>query len=117
MKPTLFSTQRFKKEGNGWFQKGHNIKYKSSDIYGLNEGVKEKLYCASFELDFDYESDYVTISPGTPYSYSRLIRQLKKFKNEAISNGITWHQKTICHTVSSNQVPYLIITKIGESQI
>jgi hypothetical protein len=72
--------------------------------------VKSKLYCLSFELDFDDGEVYVTISAGAPYSYSRLIRQLKLMKSEAVGNGVSWQQQTICHTVSSNQVPYLTIS-------
>lgn len=61
-------------------------------------------------MDFDYESDFITISSGVPYSYSRLVRQLSIFKNQAVNNNISWNQKTICHTLSCNQVPYLTIT-------
>jgi hypothetical protein len=49
------------------------------------------------------------------------MKQLCVFKNEALDNNIYWHQKTICHTISCNQVPYLTITSqenetIGKSQ-
>jgi hypothetical protein len=48
MKPTLFSTEKHKKDGNGWFQKGYSIKYKQSDIYDIRQGEKIRLFCLTF---------------------------------------------------------------------
>jgi len=52
-----------------------------------------------------------------PYSYSRLIHQLKRIKETAINNDLVWEQKTISYTISNNQVPYLIISKDQEYRI
>lgn len=46
-----------------------------------------------------------------PYSYSRLVRQLKIMKTIGEENGLEWRQRTIAYTLSNNQVPYLIISK------
>ena len=82
----------------------------------MKGGEKIKLYTASFDMDFDYDMDFVTISFGVPYSYSRLIRQLKTFKMQAESNDVSWHQETLCHSISCNQVPYLTISKSQPSE-
>ena len=36
-KPTFFSAEKYRKENNGWFQKGYGIKYKTSDIYDIRQ--------------------------------------------------------------------------------
>lgn len=38
MKIILFSAERHRKEGNGWFQRGYKIKYQSSDIFDMKYG-------------------------------------------------------------------------------
>ena len=48
---------------------------------------------------------------GTPYSYSRLIHNLKKCEELAKrTNKIFWQLTTIAHSLSNNAVPYLTVT-------
>jgi hypothetical protein len=111
MKPVFFSLKQHQETGNGWTRKGTNISYTSSSIYDTKNKAKLKLYCLYFEVQFDYDEDFITLSLGMPYSYSRLIHHLKLKKEVAIENDVFWEQKTIAYTISSNQVPYLIIYK------
>lgn len=78
----------------------------------MRGGEKIRPYTASFDMDFDYDMDFVTVSLGVPYSYSRLIKQLKAFQIQAESHNVYWHQETLCYSISCNQVPYLTILKV-----
>lgn len=78
MKPVLFSANRLKKTGSGWFRRGYNVSYSKSTLYYLKNSEQIYYYSLYFELDFDFDDDLVMISFAMPYSYSRLIHQLSK---------------------------------------
>jgi cytosolic carboxypeptidase protein 2/3 len=111
MKPVVFSLSQHRKMGNGWARKGDNVVYGLSPVHDVLEGIQSKLYCLTFDLRFNEDDDFLTVSAGPPYSYSRLIRQLRDFKEIGQRNGLEWSQRTIAYTLSNNQVPYLVIRK------
>lgn len=77
MKPVVFSLNRHRRTGSGWQMKGDNIGYFHSPVHDLINNEESKLFCLEFTLKFDEDDDYVTISAGLPYSYSRLVAHLK----------------------------------------
>jgi hypothetical protein len=86
-------------------------------VHDVFEGTECRLYCLSFEMQFNHAEDFITISSGLPYSYSRLIRQLREYKSTGEGNGVEWSQRTIAYTLGNNQVPYLIIRKAEEEGV
>jgi hypothetical protein len=80
MRPITFSLRKHRRSGNGWDRRGTNVGYGPSPVYDVINNSNCRLYCLSFELEFEEEDDTVFISSGFPYSYSRLIRQLKELK-------------------------------------
>ena len=80
LSPVVFSQAQHQKTGNGWSRLAENILYGPSSVYDVSSGVLCKLYCLTFYLRFNYDDDFITISSGLPYSYSRLTRQLKELK-------------------------------------
>lgn len=79
MEPIVFSLADAKTLGNGWSQNCKNVLYTSSPL--AQEG--QRYYSLSFDVSFQHESDYVTISSSMPYSYSRLMHNLAIFKQQA----------------------------------
>lgn len=89
---------------------GKNIKYERSSIRKYSD-KKFKFYCLSFELEFEHKNDYIQVAVGMPYSYSRLIHNLRKCEQLAReSEKIYWEMNSIAHSLSNNAVPYLTIT-------
>lgn len=76
MKPVIFSYKKMKRTGSGWLRRGYNLSYKKSTLRFNKKGQELNYYELYFELDFDEEDDFITVSFAAPYSYSRLIYQL-----------------------------------------
>ncbi len=86
-------------------------------VHDVFEGTECRLYSLSFDIQFKHTDDFITISSGLPYSYSRLIRQLRNCKSIGEENGVEWNLKTIAYTLGNNQVPYLIIRKAEQEGV
>lgn len=116
MKPVLFSATKLKRTGTGWFRRGYQVEYTKSDLYYFKDNQKIFYYSLYFQLDFDQDDDFVTISFGLPYTYSRLIHQLAKCAEIAEEKEVYWEMKTIEYTLSNNQVPQVIVTAQKEEK-
>ena len=114
MLPVTFSLTSHRRTGNGWSRRGHSISYSSSPVLELGPEKKSSYYGLSWEMRFDWEDDYVMVSSGLPYSYTRLIQQVRSVQEKCKTSGVTFSMGSVAHSLSNNQVPYLTLTKDHE---
>ena len=104
MKPAVFSSMSYKKEGLQWQREGFNISY-------TQNATKEnslKSYTLSFTYSFKFENDLVYFAYAVPYTYEDL--------NDYIS-GLTkkyssfLKSECLCQTLANNTCPLLTITE------
>lgn len=106
MRPFVFSLKRHFETGEGYCRTGiSNVCYEQSS-HCQEEGGKP-LYQLSFDLRFEYADDYVLVSMGLPYSYSRLIGFLQKINPPP---NVHYQQELLTHSLSNNAIPMLTIT-------
>ena len=110
MKISVFSlVDARRNQGLGWRKMGENIKYERSPIR-KNEDRKAKYYALSFEVTFQHENDYVCLAMNIPYSYSRLIHNLKICESLAEQEeDRIWKMETIAYSICNNAVPCVTI--------
>ena len=73
MQPCIFSTEAEKKNGQGWFRAGGNIKYYRNQ--NRVDGSNRFYYTLTFTISTPYEGDTLKIAQCYPYT----VNDLNKF--------------------------------------
>lgn len=73
----IFSLKKAKNTESGWYRAGSNIYFYENNIR-VDENLK--LFTLKFELQFEYENDFIMIAAGLPYSYSKLMHDLRELQ-------------------------------------
>ena len=109
MKPCVYSTQSFERNGVAWTRDGYNVTYveNEGDLKGLRFIGSKKYYTLSFTYDFKYEADLVYFAYAVPYSYT----QLDLYLNDIVNRHPNYTRvDPLCKTLGGNICKMLTIT-------
>ena len=70
----LFSLREAEHRPTGWRIAGHHYSVEESPVRGSPD---KTLFTLSFSIEFQHPNDYVALASSLPYSYSKLLRELK----------------------------------------
>lgn len=99
MQPVLFSLEKARRSGNGWSRAGFNIRYYQSNFIETDSGP---YYTLQFQISFEFQNDYVTLSPYPSYSYSRLMNLIKKCSLAARYHEIYFKLSSVLKSLGGN---------------
>ena len=66
MQPCVFSSEANKKNGQGWFRTGSNIKYMRNDM--KVEGTRRYYHTLTFTISTPYDGDVLKVAQCFPYT-------------------------------------------------
>ena len=69
----LFSLADAEAHKSGWRRAGYNYAVHSTPFPFLHK----QFYTLSFSLEFPHDQDYVALASSLPYSYTKLLQELK----------------------------------------
>lgn len=110
MKPCVYSTLLFEKNGIQWHRDCTNISYVENvgDARGLRFVGSKKYYTLSFTYDFRYENDLVFFAYAVPYTHTKLSLYLNDLQNRH-PNILRVNQ--LCKTLAGNSCEMVTVTQ------
>jgi len=107
MQPVVYSDRNAADNGIGWIRDGSDIcYYQNHHSRGKKEG---NYYTLTFSLKFPFNNDTCHLAYVYPYTYTRLLRYLKK-NEEDPANANRFRRRLMCHTLGGYNCDIVTIT-------
>jgi len=107
MQPLIYSDKNAADKGQGWVRSGTDIcYYQNHHQKGKKEG---NYYTLTFTMTFPLSGDVCHLAYGYPYTYTRLLRYLKKAEDEP-ENANRFRRRVLCHTLGGYNCDIVTIT-------
>ena len=110
MKVLMYSKIGEVKEKQGWHRVGQTIAYYHNQIVRKGSGY----YTLTFTVESKYEKDEVYISADYPYTYSHLMKRIKKWCSNKNRHKVQFIP--LCKTLAGNILPMLVITNFSSNE-
>ena len=105
-----FYSKKLNQEKNlGWHHTIEEVKYYKNSLYRMLKGKRQYYYTLSFDFTFPYDDDEIYFANCIPYTYTDLMRKLNEYQKYENSKYPYFHRKTLCQTLSGNDVDYITI--------
>lgn len=104
----LFSLIDARSSSSGWSWAGNNIAFEESAV---RPHPDQRLFTLRFELEPPHADDLLLLASSPPYSYSRLLADLRALQAEARAlDHVSFTCGSAGSTVCENEVPEVTIT-------
>lgn len=114
-KPLLYSEERARVFGVGWYRVGQDVSYYRNGRCHLGLPC----FSLSWTFSFPYDRDTCYLAHCYPYTYTKLWSYLSAIENNPKLSSFC-KVRTLCRSLAGNLVPVLTVTsptgKLGESE-